>query len=226
VWVAVSKASQVALVDSGIARAGQTTVIGNPIESAGSPPRHHEGPVTVGFFGTDTPRKGFDLLPEVARRLDGFGTTLLIFSRHHTDLDERYEAIWSELEQCAGVDIVGRLDDVDAGYARCDIVFCPSRVESFCRVAAESMRHGIPVVATDLDPIKELLGDREAGLVFHTGDVDAAAAALRTLAADEELRRTMGLNGIERAASFDPNRIATEFERLYSGASGPEPLRS
>ena len=88
------------------------------------------------------------------------------------------------------------------------------------------MRHGIPVVATDLDPIRELLGDREAGLVFRTGDVDAAAAALRTLAADEELRRTMGLNGIERAASFDPNRIATEFERLYSGESRPEPPRS
>jgi phosphatidylinositol alpha-mannosyltransferase len=182
--------------------------------------------VTVGFFGTDTPRKGFDLLPEVARRLDGFGTRLLIFSRHHTDLDEGYEAIWRDLEQCVGVEIVGRLDDVDAGYARCDIVFCPSRVESFCRVAAESMRHGIPVVATDQDPIRELLGDPEAGLVFPTGDVDAAADALRTLAADEDLRRTMGLRGIERAAVFDPNRIATEFERLYSRTYRAERSRS
>ncbi len=39
------------------------------------------------------------------------------------------------------------------------------------------MLNGIPVVASDIEPLRELLGDDEAGLLFPPGDAVAAAAA-------------------------------------------------
>ena len=61
---------------------------------------------------------------------------------------------------------------------------CPSVLESFCRVAAEAMLNGIPVVGSDLAPIRALLGDDEAGLLFPVGDTHRAAEAIARLVAD------------------------------------------
>ena len=73
-------------------------------------------------------------------------------------------------------------------YARCDVVVCPSVLDSFCRVAAEAMLNGIPVAGSDLPPIRALLGDDEAGLLFPVGDTEAAAEAIARLVGDERLR--------------------------------------
>jgi glycosyltransferase involved in cell wall biosynthesis len=114
------------------------------------------------------------------------------------------------------MDVVGeRLYDVREAYARCDIVFVPSRRESFCRVAAEAMLNGIPVVASDLQPLQELLGDDEAGLLVPIDDRDAAVAALRRLASDEDLRRRLGAEGRRRAAAFSPEAVARAMRALY-----------
>ena len=76
-----------------------------------------------------------------------------------------------------------------------DVVVCPSVLESFCRVAAEAMLNGIPVVGSDLAPIRALLGDDEAGLLFPVGDTHRAAEAIARLVADGGLGRSARLGG-------------------------------
>ncbi len=65
--------------------------------------------------------------------------------------------------------------------------------ESFCRVAAEAMLNGLPVAASDLEPLTDLVGSRRRRRLFPAGDVHAAAAALRRLAGDEHLRKSLGV---------------------------------
>jgi glycosyltransferase involved in cell wall biosynthesis len=124
---------------------------------------------------------------------------------------------WVALEQFPRnrVDPVGKLVDVKQVYADLDIVFIPSRAESFCRVAAEAMMNGLPVAGSDIPPLRALLGDDEAGLIFPSGDVTAAAEAIRCLVSDEALRRKLGDEGRERSKALSPPAIAAQLMELY-----------
>jgi phosphatidylinositol alpha-mannosyltransferase len=111
--------------------------------------------------------------------------------------------------------------DVSQAYARCDLVFVPSRMESFCRVAAEALLNGIPVVASDLPPLREVLAEGTAGVLFPAGDADAAAGALRALVADPRRRDALGRAGRERAEAFLPGAVSQSLLRLYREAVEP-----
>ena len=82
------------------------------------------------------------------------------------------------------------------------------------------MCNGLPVVATDIEPLHELVGDGEAGLLFPPGDAEAAAVALRRLLIDPALRRTCGERGRERAANFAPARVVDRLAELYGSELG------
>ncbi len=79
--------------------------------------------------------------------------------------------------------------------------------------------NGIPVVGSDIPPLRHLLGDG-AGLLFPLEDVSAAAAAVRTVIEDPALRRRMGEVGKRRAAAFLPDDVADQMCRLYGIARG------
>jgi len=132
--------------------------------------------------------------------------------------DGDLDTTWQRLRAMAGngrVSIEGKFPDVRGVYARCDVVVCPSVLDSFCRVAAEAMLNGIPVVGSDLPPIRELLGDDEAGVIFPVGDTDAAAAAITRLVGDDDLRTRLGAAGRLRAMAYDPATVRRQLLALY-----------
>jgi glycosyltransferase involved in cell wall biosynthesis len=170
----------------------------------------------VAFLGTPAVYKGFQYLPEIVERTCAeVPVRWLIFSRQ---TDEELAGTWDTLRamtETHPVSIEGKFTDVGTAYARCDIVICPSELESFCRVAAEAMLNGIPVVGSDLEPVRALLGDDEAGIVFPVGDVDAATKAIVRLATDPALRAEQGAAGRRRALAFAPDVVGLQFRRLY-----------
>jgi glycosyltransferase involved in cell wall biosynthesis len=180
-------------------------------------------PVTVGFLGGVTHRKGFDLVPRVVEALVDEPVRLLLY----VNLGRRgaSPAIWEQLDRWGPdrVEPVGRLDDVRGAYAAVDIVWVASRAESFCRVAAEAMINGIPVVAGDIPPLRDLLGEDEAGLLYPVEDPAAAAAALRRLVHDPGLRRSLGQAGRDRSRSFSPEEVASSLLELYGLSSASRP---
>jgi glycosyltransferase involved in cell wall biosynthesis len=215
--VAVSSAAADSLAQATRIRRERILVVPNPIEDhvVAESRSAAAGVVRIGFLGTDTWRKGFDLLPSVMHSLDRPSAQLLVFARHHDALDPQLEETWRRLEDLPAVELRGRQDNVQRAYAECDIVFCPSRSESFCRVAAEAMMNAIPVVASDLPPLRELLVAPEAGRLFPAGEADAACTILRTLIDDKELRSKLGRAGELRAARFDARSVAECFAELY-----------
>lgn len=215
---AVSPTAEAVAVENGLCAVGDATIIPNPIdpdEILAPATRNGEPPLHVGFVGGASIRKGFDLLPEVVRSLRDLPLVWKLYVFLEPDAENT--AVWDELRAFPAdlVDPVGKTPDVRNAYADLDIVFIPSRAESFCRVAAEAMMNGIPVAGSDIDPLLRLLGDDEAGIVFPSGDALAAAAAIRTLATDPELRRRLGDEGRRRAAEFAPAAITERFVELY-----------
>ncbi len=215
---AVSPTAESIAVENGLCDEGDATIVPNPLaadELLAEENRDGTPPLHVGFVGGASPRKGFDLLPAVvAATLD-----LPIVWKLYVNLEPTIgnEMTWINLEQYPRdrVDAVGKLVDVKRVYADLDIVFIPSRAESFCRVAAEAMLNGLPVVGSDIPPLVTLLGDNEAGLVFPSEDVAAAAAAVRRLVEDDVLRRKLGDEGRVRSEALGPGAITAQLRRLY-----------
>lgn len=174
--------------------------------------------VRVAYLGTDRRYKGFDYLAPVIQQL----RDLPITWRLHLPNSGRpgWEAMEALLED-PGLDVrvLGRVSPVSRAYAQADIVFVPSRQESFCRVVSESMVNGVPVVASALEPIRELVGPDEAGRLVPSGDIDGYAAALRTLVGDAGLRARLGAAGRERAARYQPEGIQARWRAVIDQVS-------
>ena len=77
---------------------------------------------------------------------------------------------------------------------------------------------GLPVVATEVGGVPELVEDGVTGFLVPPRDPDALAEALQKLIADPELRRRMGEAGREKALKeFTLDRMLHETEKVYEG---------
>ncbi len=213
---AVSTTAADVATEGGLVPPGEAIIVPNPLDPRDvvfDEPTSHEA-VTVAVLGGSTHRKGFDLIPPVAVEVEDLPVQWQIYIRHHPVPENR--EIWAKLEAMGSekVDIVGRVADVRTAYAGADIVFVPSREESFCRIAAEAMMNGIPVVAGDIPPLRHLLSDG-AGLLFPLDDTTAAGEAIRLFATDPDARAKAGAIGRERGQAFLPDGVAEQMLRLY-----------
>jgi glycosyltransferase involved in cell wall biosynthesis len=203
------------LVSAGLTTADNVTVVPNPIDPADvrATDRPHGPGVTVAYLGTPAHYKGFHLLPPLIRSLTTEELHWVIYAGPESLMPD----VWRELHSLPHdeVEIPGKVTDVREAYSRCHIVICPSLHESFGRVVAEAMANGIPVVASDLPPLRRLLGNDEAGLLVPPGDVDAAAAAIRQLASDLDRRERMGQAGIFRVKQYEPGPVVALMSQLY-----------
>ena len=218
-WAAVSATARRVLTDSGMAVAEDVEIVPNPIDPGDvrADHRRHSDRLTVGFIGTAEERKGFQMLADVVEGLSDLPIRWAFYTNEFSKDAKQQEPIWARLRSnpTDRVSFPGKVEDVREAYAECDIVFCPSTKESFCRVAAEAMINGIPVVASDLEPLQDLLGHEDAGLLFPTGDTSRAIAAIRRLALDAELRERLGKGGRERAHAFEPDQVVDRLRAMY-----------
>jgi len=108
-----------------------------------------------------------------------------------------------------------RLDIPDI-MADFDIFALLSRWEGLPLTIIEAMLAGLPVVASDVGGVKELVRDGETGLLIPVLDEHLAAAAFARLLSAPVLAKAMGRYGRENAiASFSSRRMVQEYDTLY-----------
>ncbi len=121
------------------------------------------------------------------------------------------------------VRFLGHRDDVPAILSESDLFVLPSESEASPNVIFEAMAAGLPVVASRVGGIPELVTDGETGHLVRPGDPEALALALLDLLDHPDRVAAFGRAGRTRIArdySFD--RMVEQFERLYlSGSIGP-----
>jgi L-malate glycosyltransferase len=96
-----------------------------------------------------------------------------------------------------------------------DLLLMTSVAESFCVAAAEAMACGIPVVATRVGGLAEVVGDGRAGHLYPVGAHAAIVDAVVELLARPLRRRRAGIAARRQAARFACERIVPLYERLY-----------
>jgi N-acetyl-alpha-D-glucosaminyl L-malate synthase BshA len=122
----------------------------------------------------------------------------------------------------ADVDFLGERVDLPDVLRDADLFLLPSETESFGLAALEAMACGVPVVASAVGGLVEVVSDGEAGFLRPVGDVAALADAAGRLLADEPLRRAMG--AAARRAAETHYRIDPAIDRyvdIYRAAATP-----
>jgi glycosyltransferase involved in cell wall biosynthesis len=81
---------------------------------------------------------------------------------------------------------------------KADIVCLPSYREGFPKVLLEAMACGLPCITTDVPGCRAAVRHNDNGLLIPVNDPDALAAAISTLAKNQEMRVRMGQRGRAR----------------------------
>ncbi len=119
----------------------------------------------------------------------------------------------------ADVQFLGRIENVAPLLAAADLFLLPSETESFGLSALEALACGVPVIASDVGGLPQVVRHGETGFLAPIGDTQAMAAAARRLLDDADLRTAMGTAAAADArARFSLDAIVAEYERLYADA--------
>ncbi len=193
---------------------------GVPLPPERRPPRSDRR-LVIGILGTISSRKGSDVFVAAAQRL----------SRRLPDAEFRMigacvegpERSWAKRvasdARRTGVH-VGRCADPYSELSEWDVLVAPSRDEPFGLVAAEAMASGIPVVATQVGGLPEVVGP-DAALLVPPDDPEALADAILELGRDGALRASLGAAGRRRAEThFSLKRQAVNLHYAYRAALG------
>jgi glycosyltransferase involved in cell wall biosynthesis len=121
----------------------------------------------------------------------------------------------------ARVHLPGVCQEVAELLSACDIFVLASRWEGASLSILEAMAARLPVVATAVGGVPELVEPDRTGILLPPGDPAAIAAALAGLAADPARCRAMGEAAAQRAREFDTSSMvkgyAAFFERVHGG---------
>ena len=98
-----------------------------------------------------------------------------------------------------------------------DVYFLASETESFGLSALEAMSCQVPVVATCVGGLPEVVVHAETGFLCCLGDIEEMAEAIKLILQDESRREEMGIAARERAKShFCVNNITAQYENYYA----------
>jgi glycosyltransferase involved in cell wall biosynthesis len=166
------------------------------------------GPLVV-CVGRLCEAKGQDLLLAAWPRIVD-----LVPSAHLVLVGEGTDTARLRMPAGAGVLLAGRQEDVSPWLTAADVVVAPSRREGLSLAVLEAMAVGRPVVATDVDGMRESLG--ASGCVVPPGDPVALVAPVVARLQDPDLAAAEGTIASQRARElFDVRRTYDMLARLY-----------
>jgi glycosyltransferase involved in cell wall biosynthesis len=179
--------------------AARSTVIANAVDVDGSPRRgpRAAGRVEIISVGRLAEPKDFSTLIAAVARLDRGSARLRVFG--DGPLRASLQAAIAALDVTESVVLAGEVPDVRPYLAESDIFVLSSRSEGMPLSVLEAMAAGLPVVASAVGGLSEVIVDGETGLLAGAGDVELLASALRRLVGDPELRERLGVLGRRRA---------------------------
>jgi N-acetyl-alpha-D-glucosaminyl L-malate synthase BshA len=154
-----------------------------------------------------------------------------VFHRVHSEIPSRLllvgdgpdrpkvERHCRECDLCGAITFIGNLPLVEEVLVDADLFVLPSETESFGLAALEALACEVPVIATSVGGLPEVVRDGENGFLLQVGDVEGMAAAALGLLRDDERRREFGRNGRQWAVDrFDQATVVERYRRVYRKA--------
>jgi glycogen synthase len=180
-----------------------------------------ERPIVL-FIGQLTPRKGFDLLVEALPAIVArYPTATFVFVSHNPAARAQMEERATQLGVRRNLHFAGRVTEEQklALMRAASCIAIPSRYEGFGLPLLEAMQAGVPLVASNIPVIDEIVSDGEDGLLFEFENPAALAEGIMRLLGDAELRARLASGGLTKLArDFDEERLLARLLACYAAA--------
>ena len=184
------------------------------------------GPLLIGLVGRLAPEKGVDVFLYAASFL----------LRKHPELrfqvagegPERpaLETLMRQLELEGKLTLSGSHKDMPGFYAGMDVLVSASRQEGLPVALLEGAASGLPIVATRVGAVGEIVVPEETGLLVDPENAEALAAAIARMIDNPERRASFGQAAQQRiAAEFSAARMTADYLAIYGEALAAQAAR-
>jgi len=204
-------------------------------QAVGAPDRPHRAPspggpassgsaawdaATFGMLGRIAPWKGQDLFLRAFAAAFAAGEERAVVVGAAMFGEESYER---ELHALAGrlgiaerVEFRGFREDIWPELASLDVLVHASVIpEPFGTVVLEGMAAGLAVIAPDEGGPASVVADGKTGRLFHSGDLDSLASAMRALRDDPLERERLGAAARSAVTDYRPEAVTRQLEQVY-----------
>jgi glycosyltransferase involved in cell wall biosynthesis len=113
------------------------------------------------------------------------------------------------------INFVGYQSPIQDALAALDLFVFPSNYEALGSVILEAMLCRVPVVATDVGGIPDLITNGRTGILFSPKDPRALGTALQKLTKDPSLRNELATNAYKKVHAMSSKSMATRYSKLY-----------
>ncbi|MDX6403359.1 MAG: hypothetical protein QOH70_814 [Blastocatellia bacterium] len=128
----------------------------------------------------------------------------------------RLEAAAASLAGEARVVFTGQLSDVQPFYALADVFVLPSHSEGSPNVLLEAMAANVPIVATAVGGVPEMVADNESALLVPPNEPPSLAAAISSLLNDKDLAQRLATNAANLVdTQYDPEHYVRSLVKIY-----------
>ncbi|MFH7766359.1 glycosyltransferase family 4 protein [Acinetobacter sp. BSP-28] len=171
--------------------------------------RTQNEPFRLIFVGTNSIRKGFDLLPKIMQQL---GDDFQLF---YTSNAQQYEPLPKNMIQLPPQKTT---QDLANTYRTMDALVFPSRLEGFGLVVAEAMASGLPVVITKGSALTELVKHNETGFLCEKDNINDFVQTIRDLKEYPDLYIEVGKKARYIATTkFSIDEMVNQYIDIYTG---------
>jgi len=216
--LSVSKPSNTTVIHSGVD-------VQRFIEGAKQRPRKRKelgipaDSLVIGYVGWLIPIKGVTyLVSAMARILEQHPKSLLVLVGKGDDKGNEEINLKEQVERAGLADKVrflGWRSDVDEIMGCFDIFVLPSLNEGMGRVLVEAMAAGLPIVASRVGGIPDLVKDGQNGLLVPPVDTPALENAISALLEDKKKRKRMGKAGKKMCRPYSAEAMVEQIDDLY-----------
>ena len=171
------------------------------------------------FVGTLVPRKGVEYLIQAFSLVNAVEKNTCLLIVGDGEKEEFLKAIVSEqnLENAVAFSGAKLTHEIPALMQESDCLVLPSLLEGIPNVILEAMACGLPVVASDLPGIREVVKDEETGFLVEPRDVENLAKKLLILVRNPERRQKMGERAYQSLSEMNLSwpQAAKQYLEVY-----------
>jgi len=180
----------------------------------------YPGKCLVGHVGAlDNEQKGQEFIIEAARQLQEFHQNIHFLLVGGGDDEQMLKNAASGLRNLTFVGFVENVGDYLAAF---DLFILPSRKEGIGSILLDAMEQRLPVIASGVGGVPEIVHDGENGILIEPARPDQLQAAILRLCQAPELRSQMGERGRLLAKNFTAGVMCERYLKLYHSALGAD----
>jgi glycosyltransferase involved in cell wall biosynthesis len=171
----------------------------------------------IGFAARIVESKGWRELLLAVHKLKNKNIKLLIAGTG-PDIDKLHHMI-QDLKLENNVKYIGFIDDIRRFYSCIDFFIMPSHWEGLPMAGLEAQACGIPVLASNVEGLNEIIQDMETGILFEKGNFQEIQEKINFLVENYQFRMHLITNGLHSVKEYSLDKYIEKLENLYAELS-------